>query len=130
MTHPDGHDAHDDPEEASPATEFADAGEWFHKWFRHAMAGHFDAGHRWCSLWWKHQPVAVRMSALWRAWEAARANSDDGAAMSAWWVYHADSHWRSITAPNGPLHQCTPDKHTDTGGLPQTPPPPGWFDTP
>jgi hypothetical protein len=121
-------DGADEPTTAD-STEFADVGEWFAKWYRHAMAGHFDNSQRWCAQWWQHQPVVVRLDALWRAWETARAASaEDDGAMSAWWAHHSDPHWRAITAHNGPLHQCTPDKHTATGPVQATPSPPGWFD--
>ncbi len=76
----------------------------------------------WCAQWWQHHEAVVRLSALWRAWLAA--HSDDGAAMSAWWAYHADHHLPIILSAQGPLKGCTPERHSDrpTEQLPSTPP--------
>ncbi|MFI8774986.1 DUF4913 domain-containing protein [Gordonia sp. NPDC062954] len=64
--------------------------------------------------------------------KAAARLSEDPAALSSWWTAHLDAHWRTLTAENGPLYLCTPEKHTTTDTLTDasTPPPPGWFDPP
>lgn len=113
-----------------PTYKYDDVGHWYTEWFGHVIDDRYDREHKWCRQWWRHDAVVVRFDALWRAWETAVATTDDGAAMSAWWVHHADPHWRAITAPTGPLHLCRPDQHVD-GPAPDTiAPPPGWFDAP
>ena len=102
---------------------------WFDGWFRHAIAGRFDNEHRWCAQWWRHNPVVLRVEELWKAWESARL-TDDPAALSSWWIGHADPTWRAITAEAGPLHLCNPREHTAGSPLAVTPVPPGWFDVP
>lgn len=117
----------DNAEDTAPPLMFPNVGEWVENWFRHVMADQFDREHRWCTQWWRHDAVVARLDALHQAWEAARLTGD-GAAVSAWWVQHADPHWRAITATSGPLHQCTPDEHRATKPIATTPPPPTWFD--
>jgi hypothetical protein len=76
--------------------------------------------------------VVVRLNALWSAWEAAKA-SDDGAAMSGWWVHHADPQLRTmLDAEHGPMYQCTREVHVATPPMRKklVRPPAGWFDDP
>ena len=75
--------------------------------------------------------MVIRIEELWKGWEAARL-SEDPAALSGWWVYHLDAHWRHIVAEAGPLHLCTPHLHTQAAqrSLAAIPVPPGWFDPP
>ncbi|MFC8314132.1 DUF4913 domain-containing protein [Gordonia sp. NPDC057258] len=110
---------------------FTSGADWFTNWLSHIKAGRFDRDTRWCAQWWRHDEVVIRLEELWKAWETARL-SEDPAALSSWWTAHLDAHWRTLTAENGPLYLCTPEKHTATDTLTgaSTPPPPGWFDPP
>ncbi|NKX90638.1 DUF4913 domain-containing protein [Nocardia coubleae] len=72
---------------------------------------------RWCPEWWCHPGAAVRLDALWRAWEYYRARG--GPAMSTWLLDHADPHVSRLTAPNGPFRRCSvEDGHQDSSALP------------
>lgn len=134
----DEDDLVDDEHENEPIEpRFSNVGEWVEQWFMQVVAGPYSrnesAGSRtWCPLWWKHKAVVVPLSALHRAWEAARA-SDDDAAMSAWWVHHAHPHLRWLCdATAGPMYRCAPDdhdgRHVPDENLKVIPAPIGWFD--
>ncbi|WP_254705801.1 DUF4913 domain-containing protein [Streptomyces vilmorinianum] len=66
----------------------------------------------WCPRWWAHPEAGARLSALWLAWEQLR--QEPGAAMSTWWLHHADPHLRVLMDPDmGPFAACSPkDGHT------------------
>lgn len=113
-----------------PQRRYSSMADWVDQWLSEVVHNHFDRDHHWCAQWWRHEEVVVRLVALWDAWESARI-SDDPSAMSGWWVSHFDAHWRALTAGNGPLHLCTPDKHVSHGkprNLPHIPMPDGWLD--
>ncbi|MEV0433619.1 DUF4913 domain-containing protein [Nocardia sp. NPDC050413] len=59
----------------------------------------------WCPQWWRHPSAAVRLHALWQAWEHYRLLG--GPALSVWFLDHADPHVRQLTAPNGPFRRCS-----------------------
>ncbi|WP_280421508.1 DUF4913 domain-containing protein [Nocardia carnea] len=81
----------------------------------------------WCSRWWSHRAVAVRVAHLHSAFEASRIATDAGA-FSSFCLDHVDPHIRYIMdAANGPLHRCNRSKHVPSTGLPADPVPPGWF---
>ncbi|MFE9328253.1 DUF4913 domain-containing protein [Nocardia sp. NPDC052278] len=81
----------------------------------------------WCTSWWKHRAVSVRIAHLHPAFEAARARTD-GAAISSYLLQHVDPHFRVILdAAHGPLHRCTRTKHVALPSLPFDSVPPGWF---
>jgi hypothetical protein len=84
-----------------------------------------SGGRTWCPKWWKHPEAVNRLWALWRAYEHFVATG--GSAMSAWWVYHVDSHLPQLMAEDGPFWQCR-DGHTDgLSPLPQVGAPEGWW---
>nr|WP_235747483.1 DUF4913 domain-containing protein [Nocardia coffeae] len=84
----------------------------------------------WCTQWWRHRPVAVRIAHLHNAFEATR-RSRSGSAVSTYLLSHIDAHFRVILdAANGPLHRCTRTKHVALQPLPSDPVPPGWFGQP
>ncbi|SUE27729.1 DUF4913 domain-containing protein [Nocardia farcinica] len=88
-----------------------------------------EGTYTWCSQWWAHRAVSVRIAALHEAFEAARAQG--GAAVSTFVTRHVDSHMRTILdAANGPLHRCNRTHHTPHPSLTADPVPPGWFDYP
>lgn len=112
---------------------YVDAGDWVQDWFADTVAvrlsgGDTTRGLTWCAQWWKHDGVATRLHALWQAWEAARA-AGDTAAMSTWWVHHADPTLRVLlNGETGPMWRCSPTQHRPIASLPVTPAPAGWFD--
>ncbi|WP_280337567.1 DUF4913 domain-containing protein [Nocardia wallacei] len=83
----------------------------------------------WCTQWWRHRPVSVRIAHLHAAFEAAR-RSRSGSTVSTYLTSHIDAHMRLILdAANGPLHRCTRTKHVALPSLSADPVPPGWFGT-
>lgn len=126
---------HEEPVEP----RFQDVGEWVEQWLWKVVAGPYSrnesAGSRtWCPLWWKHDAVVVPLTALHRAWEAARVNEDDGA-MSSWWVQHAFPQLRWLSdATAGPMYRCSPNEHEARHfadeSLKIIPAPAGWFNDP
>ncbi|MBF6302781.1 DUF4913 domain-containing protein [Nocardia amamiensis] len=84
----------------------------------------------WCRQWWRHRAVAVRFAAVHAIFEAAR-RSEDRSQMSSLFVSHIDPQMRKILdAAKGPLHRCTPERHTDSPGLPVAAVPHDWFEPP
>nr|WP_276514888.1 DUF4913 domain-containing protein [Nocardia transvalensis] len=118
-----------------PPPRFAHYADWVEQWLLPVTAVRVAGNHRegqytWCRQWWAHHGVAVRFAALHAVFEAARL-ADDKTAMSTLFVSHIDPHLRRILdAAQGPLHRCTPDRHTPQPGLPTTDVPPHWFTTP
>ncbi|RJO77646.1 DUF4913 domain-containing protein [Nocardia panacis] len=117
---------------AAPKPHFRSVGAFVERWLLPTLAGKRAAagggsGRVWCPEWWRHPQVAVRLTALWLTWEAARA-SGTADAMSTWWLHHADPHLRVLCdADNGPMYRCT-TRHHDLPPYPSEPVPPGWFD--
>lgn len=112
--------------------EFDDLDAWVRGWFAPCVSLRLTGegrGLTWCSVWWEHTAVGVRLHALWQAWEAALAGSDD-AAMARWWVQLADPMLRIVcNGETGPMWQCTPDHHHPAPSLPTVAAPVGWFPT-
>ncbi len=85
-----------------------------------------SGGRTWCPKWWKHPEAVNRLWALWRAYEHFVATG--GSAMSAWWVYHVDSHLPQLMAEDGPFWECR-DGHSDgLSPLPHLGAPEGWWE--
>ena len=85
----------------------------------------------WCASWWAHPEAVLRLTALWRAWEALRLEPATG--MSNWWTLHFDPHMRLLLdAERGPFACCTRGQHQEgkPGPLPLTEPPEGWKTAP
>ena len=102
-------------------------------WVEHVYAPVFirriTPTQRWCPSWWAHAEAIVRLTALWRSWEAARASAEE-AAMADWLRGSLDQLNPVLLAPDGPFSSCTPDRHTDPTPMPLHPAPPGyWADT-
>ncbi|MET4050456.1 MULTISPECIES: DUF4913 domain-containing protein [unclassified Rhodococcus (in: high G+C Gram-positive bacteria)] len=125
-----------DSDAATPSTKFPTFNAWFDSWFSAIIARKLSStegkNRVFCPCWWEHSEVVVRLHSLWTAWEGATA-SEDGAAMSGWWVHHADPQLRTmLDAEHGPMYRCT----SGSGGHQTTPPmrnkltpaPAGWFD--
>ncbi|WP_063001519.1 DUF4913 domain-containing protein [Nocardia mikamii] len=84
----------------------------------------------WCSQWWRHRAVSVRIAHLHRGFEAMRADKN-AAGLSTFILHHVDPHFGVILdAANGPLHRCTRTKHVALPSLSCEPVPPGWFKPP
>lgn len=80
--------------------------------------------HTWCTRWWSHRAVAVRIAHLHRGFEAARLRGT----ISQYMLSHVDTHLRVILdAANGPLHACTRARHVALASLPFDPVPLGWY---
>lgn len=84
----------------------------------------------WDARWWRYREVVTRLTTLWHAWENARA-SEDGSAMSAWWIHHADPHLRILLdGDTGPMSGSSSDgTWRDHGALPSIQAPSGHFST-
>jgi hypothetical protein len=78
---------------------------------------------RWCSQWWNHESVMMRMIALWQGYEVAYA--DGGGAVSTWILDHADRHFDRIMAAGGPLSKCKSDHGDQMVRYPTDPLPEG-----
>ncbi len=89
-----------------------------------------DGRHRtWCPQWWRHPEAAIRLEALWRAWEHLRL--DPAIGMSVWLRDHADHHMAVLLDPDGPFKGCSEAKGHGTRlePLPLDEPPSGLFGT-
>lgn len=121
--------------DAADANAYLDVGDWVQEWCAPTIAvrlsgGDTGRGLTWCAQWWTHQGVAIRLQALWQAWETAR-RSQDTAAMSTRWTNHADPHLRTLLArQHGPQWRCSSTQHHPIPHLPVMPSPPGWFNSP
>ncbi|MDT0262462.1 DUF4913 domain-containing protein [Jatrophihabitans lederbergiae] len=84
---------------------------------------------RWCPSWWAHGEAIIRLTALWRSWEAARV-SEEATGMTDWLRTCFDAINPVLLAPDGPFSSCTNDRHSDQAPMPTAPAPPGhWADT-
>lgn len=133
MTAPDAVDP-DDADAKEPATKFPSFYDWFETWLAGILARKLSTSvgknRVFCPRWFEHPEVVVRLHALWTAWEAAAA-AKDGAAMSGWWVHHADPQLRTmLDAEHGPMYLCSREIHQKTPPIrPKLiSPPAGWFD--
>ncbi|WP_330766996.1 DUF4913 domain-containing protein [Rhodococcus sp. M8-35] len=69
-----------------------------------------DGGLSWDPRWWAYPEVVARLTALYQAWEEARA-SDSMSAMSAWWIQHLEPHLRIILdGDTGPMANAKADR--------------------
>lgn len=116
-----------------PVPLFRNVGQFVECWLAPTLAGKLtnsggSGGRVWCPQWWRHPEVAVRLTALWQAWEAARTTGSTDA-MSSWWIHHADPHLRVLCdGDTGPMYRCGSARHHDLPAFPTTPIPPDWFD--
>ena len=88
--------------------------DWVEGWFAEVIrrklgAGGGEQGLAWDQRWWLYPEVTGRFTALWYAWEEARA-SDKASAMSNWWVHHLEPHLRVIfDSDTGPMSHAKDD---------------------
>lgn len=59
----------------------------------------------WCPEWWRHPEAAIRLHALWQAWEHFRLQGGPG--ISFWFLDHADPHMAKLFDPRGPFKYCS-----------------------
>ncbi|MEV0335524.1 DUF4913 domain-containing protein [Nocardia sp. NPDC050717] len=59
----------------------------------------------WCPEWWRHPEAAVRLHALWQAWEHFRLEGGPG--ISVWFLDHADPHMAKLFDSRGPFKYCS-----------------------
>ncbi len=86
----------------------------------------------WCPQWWRHDGAAVRLTALWLAWEHQHATGEaDGPAK--WFAYYAGPIMREVMDPEGTFKGCSVEHghkerrpHPD-GVLPCEPAPAGLY---
>jgi hypothetical protein len=75
-----------------------------------------DSTFRWCPRWAEHPAAHDRLTALWQAYEALRA--EGGTGPSRWWVEHADPTMTALTDPRGQFTGCGPERHQLPPDLP------------
>jgi hypothetical protein len=79
---------------------------------------------RWIAAWWEHPEAVVRLTAIWRAWEALRLDPATG--MSVWLRDHADYHLGVLFSDYGPFADS--EENSKRGEpLPYKAPPEGLF---
>lgn len=71
--------------------------------YRRDLAGPTEFA--WCPEWFRHAEAAVRLEALWRAWEHLRRYGAPG--LSVWMLDHADPNLRVLLDPRGPFGACS-----------------------
>ncbi|WP_331758308.1 DUF4913 domain-containing protein (plasmid) [Nocardia sp. NBC_01377] len=120
------------PQQGTEAPKYADFVTFAENWLLPVVTVRLAENRRentftWCTQWWRHRAVTVRVAHLHRAFEAARIRKD-GAAVNSYLLHHVDAHFRRILdAANGPLHACTRAQHVALASLPFDPVPLGWF---
>lgn len=134
MTAPQGPDWGADPDadpttapaaDEQPTALFPNFETWVVEWLIATIHRPLRGGVMWCPQWWRHEEAAVRLDALWRAWEMARI--EGGSAMSYWWDMHFDAHWAALSSDQGPFAACKDQVHSDKlTALPTAAPPEGW----
>lgn len=93
-----------DGEPTAATLRFSNPFQWVEQWFAETIRRRMGPTTLWCPHWWQHPEARQRLFALWSAWEAAEA--EGGASPSIWWISHFDSHWRELTASDGPFASC------------------------
>ncbi|RFA17742.1 DUF4913 domain-containing protein [Subtercola boreus] len=129
-TRPAPHEGDQPAGEPVVTTHFGSADEFVRKqligtYRRRVIAQGSGAGFRWKAAWWESKEAQQRIEALWRAWEAARA--DEKAGMSAWWIEHCDPHMSVLLSPEGPFADST-DENRIGDPLPYEPADEGLFE--
>jgi hypothetical protein len=97
--------ARGDGPDGEPQLYFEKMPDWVDQFLCQAYRREISPKSTWCSEYWKHPEAALRLSAMWRAWEALRL--EPGTGMSVWWRDHADHHMPRLLDANGPFKGCT-----------------------
>ncbi len=119
-------DVTDEPVAVKPLC--ADVETWVEHVYAITYVRKLSQTQRWCPQWWAHPEAIIRLTALWRTWEAARA-SDEDSAMADWLRTYFDALNPVLLADDGPFASCTADRHSEQRPLPLTPPPTGYWNT-
>lgn len=69
-----------------------------------------QSGPMWCSRWFEHPEAVLRLEAMWRSFEAARADPLNG--MATWLRDIADHHMSQLTSGTSPFRRCKDNGHT------------------
>ena len=94
-------------DEQSASTFYGNVGEFVERYLSLVYARQVKdrSDTVWCPQWWAHPEAAIRLDAVWRAWEYFRGVGLVG--MSAWFLDHADPHMRRLFDPRGPFRYCS-----------------------
>lgn len=120
----------DDEPAIEPA--FGSVDEWVQGYLVRVISRKIDPkpGHglSWDRRWWLHNEVVARTTALWWAWEGARRQTENRAAMSGWWVDHCEPHLRVLLdGETGPMSGANEEgTWRGHGPLAWEPVPDGW----
>ncbi len=89
--------------------------------FRRPLGGEY----RWCRQWWQHAEAIIRLTALWRSWEALRM--EPGTGIATWLRDHVDHQLPVLLGRAGPFAQCTEDEHIELRQAMAEDAPVGWW---
>ncbi|WP_245714106.1 DUF4913 domain-containing protein [Nocardia vaccinii] len=97
-------------DERSASTVYGSVGEFVEHYLGFVYARQVEdrSDTVWCPEWWRHAEAAIRLEAVWRAWEHSRMNGTAG--MSTWLLEHADPHMYRLFDPRGPFRYCGAQK--------------------
>lgn len=123
-----GEDAEEVVEEDEPEPPLCpDVQTWVEHVYAPTYVRKITQTQRWCPSWWAHPEAIVRLTALWRTWEAARASEDD-TAMADWVRAYLDAiNPVLLAADAGPFASCAPDRHSEQAPMPLTAPPADYW---
>lgn len=94
---------------ARPGWKYPNVHRWVEEHFAVVFARGDNAGVNWCPRWYDHTEALVRLTALWRAWETMRRDTDRG--MAVWYRDFADSQFDRLTDPTGTFRHCKRELH-------------------
>lgn len=96
--------------------------DWVEQWYCVVFAKRVGVGRPWCPMWWDHEEAHFILTALWRSWEAHRADRDKG--MITWYTYYARPDIDSLQHELGTFYLCVNNnQHTKPKPLECTPTP-------
>ena len=104
----------------------ADVETWVEHIYAITYVRKINQTQRWCAQWWAHPEAIIRLTALWRTWEAALASVEDSA-IADWLRTYFDALNPVLLADDGPFASCTADRHSEQRPLPLTAPPAGFW---
>lgn len=107
----------------------ADVATWVEHVYAAVYIRKITQTQRWCPSWWAHSEAIVRLTALWRTWEAARA-SEEESGMADWLRTCFDTINPVLLAADGPFASCTADRHSEQTPMPLVGAPAGFWDHP
>lgn len=99
----------DAPTSGCPGWQYSNVYEWVEQWFVVEFARADNQNVFWCPRWHEHPEALLRLTALWRAWETLRRDTDRG--MATWLRDFADPQFEQVTNPIGTFRFCKRDRH-------------------